>query len=77
MTRRRCTDHRETDRQGRGAAAAWADFDQDGRLVFAKEGRLFALEDPRSVDIDKAKLLIDLNKREPSRVIAPPSARKW
>jgi hypothetical protein len=47
----------------------WADFDQDGRLVFAMEGQLRALGDQ--------KPLLDLNDREPDRVIAPASARRW
>jgi hypothetical protein len=54
----------------------WADFDQDGRLVFAREGKLFAVPDTRVGELD-AELLLDLNGRTPARLVAPASARRW
>jgi hypothetical protein len=33
--------------------------------------------DPKSTDVDEARLLIDLNDRKPERMVAPPSTRKW
>jgi hypothetical protein len=53
----------------------WADFDQDGRLVFAKEGKLFAA--PQVGRTDEPALLLDLNGRRPERLVAPPLARRW
>jgi hypothetical protein len=53
----------------------WADFDHRGRLVFAKEGKLFAV--PEVGRTDEPALLLDLNDRKPARLVAPPSARKW
>lgn len=54
----------------------WADFDHDGRAVFAREGKLFAFPDARvgKLDVD---LLLDLNDRKPTRLVAPPSATRW
>jgi hypothetical protein len=52
----------------------WADFDQNGRLVFAKEGKIFAFPDERVGELD-VDLLLDLNDRKPTKLIAPPSAR--
>jgi hypothetical protein len=54
----------------------WADFDQDGRVVFAKEGKLFAFPGERVGKLD-VELLLDLNDRKPTRLIAPPLARSW
>lgn len=53
----------------------WADFDQDGRLVFARESKLFGA--PQVGQSEDPALLLDLNDRTPNRVIAPPLARKW
>ena len=50
----------------------WADFDQGGRLVFAREGKLFA----RGED-GEARLLADFDGRKPARILAPAHARKW
>jgi len=55
----------------------WADFDHDGRLVYAKEGKLFALERRTACDMDEADELLDLNDRKPERMVAPPLARRW
>jgi hypothetical protein len=54
----------------------WADFDQDGRLVFARNGTLSAFRDERVGELD-VDLLLDLNDRKPARLIAPPAAGRW
>jgi hypothetical protein len=54
----------------------WADFDQHGRVVFAREGKLLAFPDERVGELD-VDLLLDLNDRKPTRVIAPPLATRW
>lgn len=55
---------------------AWADFDQSGRLVFAKEGKLLAARAPAGEELD-VRLLADFDGHRPSRILAPPHARKW
>jgi hypothetical protein len=54
----------------------WADFDQDGRMVFAREGKLLAFRSARVGELE-VDLLLDLNDRKPTKLIAPSSARKW
>lgn len=56
--------------------ATWADFDHDGRLVFAREGKLLAVRDPRG-NAAEGEVLVDLDDGKPERVIAPPAARAW
>jgi len=46
-------------------------------LVFAKDGKLFALEHGPACDVDEANEPLDLNGRKPERLLAPPLARKW
>ncbi len=58
-------------------AVSWADFDDAGRLVFAKEGKLFAVRGTQAGPELEVDLLADFDDRKPSRVIAPPLARKW
>lgn len=55
--------------------ATWADWDQAGRLVFARAGRLYAavVEKDRVVERE----LIDLNPNTPTEVEAPPHAKRW
>jgi hypothetical protein len=55
--------------------ATWADFDQQGRLVLAKEGKLFA----GTLENGDLKLteLADFNANKPEQVIAPDWAQKW
>ncbi|MGH2372657.1 MAG: hypothetical protein ACRDIC_04150 [bacterium] len=55
--------------------ARWADWDQAGRLVFARDGRLFRgeIHDGRIVE----SILIDLNPNRPYRLQAPDHARRW
>jgi len=55
--------------------ATWADFDQQGRLVLAKEGKLFAA----TLDNGDLKLteLADFNANKPDPQPAPDWAQKW
>jgi hypothetical protein len=55
--------------------ASWADWDQSGRLVFVREGKLYAarVEGTRFVERE----LIDLNGNEPTRVPPPAEATRW
>jgi hypothetical protein len=55
--------------------ASWADWDQAGRLVFARAGRLFAgaVESGRVVERE----LINLNTNTPSQVVPPEFATRW
>lgn len=55
--------------------ATWADWDPSGRLIFAREGRLFAgqVEDGQFAERE----LIDLNPHMPCPVEPPDSARRW
>ncbi len=55
--------------------ATWADFDQQGRLVLAKEGKLFAA----TLDNGDLKLteLADFNGSKPDPQPAPDWAQKW
>jgi hypothetical protein len=46
-------------------------------LVFAKDGRLFALEHATPCCVNEADELLDLNDRQPERMVAPPLARRW
>ncbi len=55
--------------------ARWADWDQAGRLVYAREGRLFRgeIHDGRIVE----SVLGDLNPNKPYTFRAPDHARRW
>ncbi len=55
--------------------ARWADWDQARRLVFVREGKIFAGElDGETLS---ETLLIDLNPNKPYRMKAPEWATKW
>ena len=56
---------------------AWADFDQRGRLVFARAGRLFAVSTPQRHEASEEDLLADLTEGKPRSIVAPPSAQTW
>lgn len=53
----------------------WIDWDQRGRLVFARAGKLFA-----SLDLDNDPLQVreiaDFNKNTPVSLVAPYQAKK-
>jgi hypothetical protein len=58
------------------AKASWADWDQQGRLVFARDGKIFAASINRDSDLIET-LLIDLNPSKPEPVPPPEWATKW
>jgi hypothetical protein len=53
-------------------AASWADWDQRGRLVLAKDGRLFEWKAP-----DRFVEIADFNTQEPDPAPSPPDTRIW
>jgi hypothetical protein len=56
--------------------AGWVDWDQQGRLVFARDGRIFRGDiatDGRIVE----RQILDLNSSKPSPVVAPHWATTW
>lgn len=56
--------------------ASWADWDQQGRLVFARDGAVFAASIKENGKLNEI-LLIDLNPSEPRPKPAPDWATKW
>ncbi len=54
--------------------ASWADWDHDGRLVFARDGRLFRMCADHSLE---CQLLADFRGRRPNRLSAPEWAHTW
>jgi hypothetical protein len=56
----------------------WADWDKQGRLVWAEAGKIWALS-PKNAPLDfaDAKMLIDLNPNKFEEVVAPAWAREW
>jgi hypothetical protein len=54
-------------------SATWMDWDQQGRLVFTKEGRLYA----SPADNLEPKIIGDFNSDEITEIIAPDWAREW
>jgi hypothetical protein len=55
--------------------AHWADWDQAGRLVIAKGGKLFAVTVVSGQLVERE--LIDLNSNVPRQVETPESAKQW
>ncbi len=55
--------------------ARWADWDQAGRLVFAREGCLFRVT--LGADGLREKILVDLNPNKPRSLKAPEWATRW
>ncbi len=56
--------------------AGWVDWDQQGRLVFARDGRIFRGDiaaDGRVIE----RQLLDLNSFKPNPVVAPHWATTW
>lgn len=53
--------------------ATWADWDKQGRLVFARDGRLLAQEAPGTAPA----VIADLNGQEPEAIVSPEWARHW
>jgi hypothetical protein len=54
---------------------AWADWDQEGRLVFARHGKLFAGRMRKAVL--EQQLLCELNQEKPAEVKPPDWATRW
>ena len=55
----------------------WADWDQRGRLVYPKEGKLFASEVSEKAEILPAKELADFNDQKPEPIEPPDWAKVW
>jgi hypothetical protein len=57
----------------------WADFDHGGRVVFARDGRLWALSGAAlsNLEVDRAVELVDLRDREFEARPSPPHASSW
>ena len=56
--------------------ASWADWDQQGRLVFARDGKIFAGSISDNGDVAE-NLLVDLNPAKPEPNAPPEWATKW
>ena len=54
----------------------WIDWDQQGRLVFARAGKLFATRDPDAHPL-QVREIADFNGNTPPSLIAPYRAKKW
>ena len=55
----------------------WADFDQTGRLVFARDGQLFAASRRQRSETLQIAALASFDAHEPGPLLAPADARKW
>jgi len=55
--------------------ASWADWDQTGRLVFAREGRLFGSK-VSGENISEVQL-VNLNGNKPEPIETPDWAKRW
>jgi len=55
--------------------ATWVDWDQEGRLVFAKDGRLFASETPQSAL--EVHMIADFRANTPASILSPDWAKRW
>ena len=55
----------------------WADFDQTGRLVFARDGQIFAATNPQRTEELQIKALASFTASKPGRLVAPPHATTW
>ena len=58
------------------ARASWVDWDQQGRLVFARDGKIFAASIKGDSNLTE-ELLIDLNPLKPKPISPPQWATKW
>ena len=56
--------------------AEWADWDQRGRLVFAREGKIFALT-AEAIGESMPQELADFNGNQPEPMEAPEWAKNW
>ena len=53
----------------------WVDWDQEGRLVFARDGQLFASETPQSPL--EVHMIADFRANTPASILSPDWARRW
>ena len=58
------------------AGVEWADWDHQGRLVYARAGRIFAPA-ANAIGQDPPRELIDLNSSTPELIVAPDWAKHW
>lgn len=54
---------------------SWVDWDQQGRLVFARDGQLFASETPQSPL--EVHMIADFRANTPVSILPPDWARRW
>jgi len=54
----------------------WIDWDQQGRLVFARAGKLFASLDPETHPL-QVREIADFNGNTPTSLIAPYRTKRW
>jgi len=54
----------------------WIDWDQRGRLAFARAGKLFASLDPNTHPL-QVREIADFNGNTPASLIAPYQEKKW
>ncbi len=69
----------QDDRRGELTAiegATWADWDRSGRLVYVKEGKLFAVEVGEK-GVGGPRELADFNAQRPEPLEAPGWAKTW
>jgi hypothetical protein len=55
---------------------SWLDWDQGGRLVFFKQGKLFLAEEQSDLSF-QGKELADFNPQRPESIVAPEWANHW
>jgi hypothetical protein len=67
---------RSTQREHALPDCEWADWDHQGDLLMAREGRLWRARVVRGV-LQEPRMLIDLREERFEPVVAPPSARTW
>jgi hypothetical protein len=56
--------------------ASWADWDQNGRVIFARDGKVFAGQLTDSGTWKETELA-DFNSSRPQPLPSPPQAKKW
>ena len=54
----------------------WIDWDQQGRLAFARAGKLFVSRDPDTHPL-QVREIADFNGNTPTSLIAPYRTKKW
>jgi hypothetical protein len=54
----------------------WCDIDHNGRLVFARDGKLYAVTNPKN-GIENLEVLADFNVEKPEAIPPPSWALHW